>query len=143
MSTVAAPQAPKPTLPQIVIPLTHEVVIGEEKRKLKMSFAKLNRICQIVGNIHAVDQIIMDPTVSQAVLMECLANKKEKVDLDEIDISMEESAKVIAWAGTHVLDFFIKLGDNFQKMSQPVVEAAAAVAKAVEEAAAKAGSQTS
>lgn len=126
--------ADKPTLPEITIPLTHDVKIGEEKRTVKMTFAKLNRICQIVGSIHAVDRVIMDPVVSEQVLAECLANKKVPVDLDELDISSDESAKLIAWAGTHVLDFFIKLGDNFSKMSQPMVEAAAEMAKRVAEA---------
>lgn len=127
-----ATEAPlKPTLPQTDVPLTLDVKLGDSTKTIKMTFAKLNRLCQIIGSLHNVDTIIMDPVISQAVLAEVLANKKEPVDLDEIDISMDTSAQIIGWAGSHVLDFFIKLGDNFNKMSQPVMEAAKAVAERV------------
>lgn len=90
------------------------IKIDGKERDIKMSFGLLNTICKLVGDLDGATQLMIDQTLQQAVLVELLSDRDAKgkitgeVSLDEIDVDPSDVLDLLAWAGNHTLDFFLK-----------------------------------
>jgi len=114
--------APKPTLVQSELAPSFDLKIGDKTQTVVMTFGRLNRLCKLIGNMNDVGRMIEEPEIAEQMLVQLLSTKKNQIDIDELEITPEEVSKILAWAGTHILDFFIKLGSNFNESSEPLME---------------------
>ncbi|KGM36129.1 hypothetical protein [Inquilinus limosus] len=80
-----------------------------------MSFALLNRLVAIVGEINGVSSAEMDPVVRDVILKEVLVKRgksglveDENFDLDNYDMSIDDGIAILDWVSDHCLDFFIR-----------------------------------
>ena len=118
------PVVEKSPLQQQEIAQSFTLEMDGQKVVVKMVFGKLNRICAIVGDLSNVQQLMVNPDVAAMVVAELLSTKDKRLtiaDLEDLDISPDQSAELVTWASTHVLDFFIKLGEKFSKAATPLL----------------------
>jgi hypothetical protein len=113
--------APKPMLIQSDLDQSYELPVGDKTLTIVMTFGRLNRLCKMLGGMNEVQRMIEEPEVAEQMMIELLSTKKNRVDPDEMAIKPEDASKLLAWAGTHILDFFIKLGSNFSASSEPLM----------------------
>lgn len=110
------------------------IKLNEKKTDLLMSFGLLNKLTSIIGNENALATVALLPEVRVAVVTACLTKKgksgalDEGFDVDELDISMEDTLKITQWASEHVIDFFLKateqtkaIGEQFQSRLQSLM----------------------
>lgn len=93
---------------------TFDIVVNGSEKQIKMTFGLLNILCRAVGDVDAAASVNFDPVLRQAFLVEMLSERdpkgkiKQPVDLDTLEIDIDAAGDLIAWAGDHVLDFFLK-----------------------------------
>lgn len=93
---------------------TFDIVVNGSEKQIKMTFGLLNILCRAVGDVDAAASVNFDPVLRYTFITEMLSNRdakgkiKEPVDLDTLDIDVDAAGDLIAWAGDHVLDFFLK-----------------------------------
>lgn len=93
---------------------TFDIVVNGSEKQIKMTFGLLNILCRAVGDVDAAASVNFDSTLRQAFLVEMLSERdskgkiKQPVDLDTLEIDIEAAGDLIAWAGDHVLDFFLR-----------------------------------
>ena len=122
MTEATAPTAAeKPVIDQNLIAPTFDIAVNGEKQTIKMTFNRLNRVCKVVGDLSQVQNLLLDPVVSEAVLVELFSGSKAQIDIDDYDLNPQDTANLLAWAGAHVLDFFIKLGESFNVSVTPLM----------------------
>lgn len=84
------------------------VTVNGEEKKLFMSYGLLNKLAKMVGDANDVSDIYISPDLQAEVLKLALFGKGTPPDLDDIDISIGDSDKVINWVGEHTLNFFLR-----------------------------------
>jgi hypothetical protein len=94
-------------------PKSHiEVLIGDEKRELFMSFGLLNESTRLVGDLNRVAAIGLNPDLSIQILAAVLAPRdaKGRIADDFVlpEMSPENAEQILDWVKEHVLDFFIR-----------------------------------
>ena len=103
---------------------TFDIKVNGRDHSIKMSFGLLNTLCRQVGDIEAAAVMALDTNLRDAVLVELLsehgANGKiiEPVDLEVIEVEPDAVIDLIDWAGTHVLDFFLKGLERTKKLQE-------------------------
>lgn len=94
--------------------ICHFKVDGKDE-ELFMSFALLNRLTFLVGDITNIPLIHLNPEMRDVMLEELLAvrTKTGKVTemrkIEDLDISQEDVEGLIDFAAEHVLDFSIRV----------------------------------
>lgn len=84
------------------------------EREIFMSFGLLNHLTTIVGDPARVASIPLNPELRREVLESVLAKRKpsgkleEKIDLDDVDISIADVETLLDWVSGHVMSFFIR-----------------------------------
>lgn len=85
------------------------------EREIFMSYGLLNVLTTVVDDITNVALIKLDAKMRNAVLVECLAERKPsgKVktavkDIDDVEISIEHVELILGWVQVHVLDFLLR-----------------------------------
>ena len=97
-----------------MLPVSFHASINKQPREIFMSFALLNRLTYLVGSVENVSAIMVNPEMREAVLKEMLAERTmsgklvgEKIeDLEDVEISLEDTRKLLAFVAEHLLDFF-------------------------------------
>jgi hypothetical protein len=90
------------------------IKVDGKERDIKMSFGLLNTLCRKVGDIDGAAQLSVDQILRDGVLVELLSDRDrsgkitEQIDLFTIEVSADDVIDLVDWAGTHVLDFFLK-----------------------------------
>ncbi len=103
---------------------TFDIKVNGRDHTIKMSFGLLNTLCRKVGDIEAAAVMALDTNLRDAILVELLsergANGKiiEPVDLEVIEVDPDAVIDLIDWAGTHVLDFFLKGLERTKKLQE-------------------------
>lgn len=93
---------------------TFDIRLNGTEKQVKMTFGLLNVLCRSVGDVDNAAAVNFDPTLRQVFLVELLSDRDAKgkirspIDPDTLDIDVDEASELIAWAGDHVLDFFLK-----------------------------------
>lgn len=88
--------------------------VNQQPREIFMSFALLNRMTYLVGAVEHVDAIMINPEMREAVLKEMLSERTpagklvgDKItELEDVEISLEDTRKLLAFVVDHLLDFF-------------------------------------
>jgi hypothetical protein len=100
------------------------ITVNGKEHEIKMTFGLLNNLCRKVGDIEAAAVIALDTTLRDSILIELLssrgANGKiiEPIDLDVVEVEPDAIIDLIDWAGTHVLDFFLKGLERTKKLQE-------------------------
>lgn len=91
------------------------VSINGQTHELFMSFALLNRLVSIVGEINGVSAAEMDPVVRDVILKEVLVKRGKsgliedpEFDLDNYEMNISDGIAILDWVSDHCLDFFIR-----------------------------------
>jgi hypothetical protein len=93
---------------------TFDIVVNGSEKQVKMTFGMLNILCRAVGDVDSAASVNFDPVLRQVFLVELLSARDvkgkitEPFDLDTADMDIGQAGELIAWAGDHVLDFFLK-----------------------------------
>lgn len=101
-----------------------QITYNDTEREIKMSFGLLNNLCRKVGDIEAASIIALDTNLRDAVLIELLSTRDAKgkiiepIDLDTLDVEPDAIIDLIDWAGSHVLDFFLKGLERTKKLQE-------------------------
>lgn len=84
-------------------------------RTLFMSFGLLNELVKNAGSVEAVALFAVDPETSRIIRSAILAERKGggKIvqpvdDPDEIDVSVEDTERMLKWAVDHTLGFYVR-----------------------------------
>lgn len=102
-----------------------EVTVGGEKRELFMSFALLNELVRVVGDIPYISQIEIDAELCAKVFGVLFGERDEKrklkrpAEMEEIEISIADAQKVSAWVQGHLLDFFLAAVERAAAAARP------------------------
>lgn len=100
-------------------------------RTIKMSFGLLNRICRLVGDVEGSIQLLIDPVLQEAVILEILAERNEegqiirKHDVDDYNLSKKDVMVLLEWVAEHLLDFFLsalKIAKSLQDRNQDRID---------------------
>lgn len=78
-----------------------------------MSFALLNRLCFLIGDMDSLPRAMQDPVLREALLKEMLTERSKTgrikgeglVELEDLDVPLEDMQVLLDWASEHVLDF--------------------------------------
>jgi len=103
---------------------TFDINVNGKDLTIKMSFGLLNTLCRKVGDIEAAAVIALDTTLRDGILIELLSDRgpngkiTEPIDLDVIEVDPDAVIDLIDWAGTHVLDFFLKGLERTKKLQE-------------------------
>lgn len=86
-----------------------------------MSFGLLNRLTSMVGGSEGVLQLIGDPELQQAVVVEALTIRKkgeasEVPTLEDINLTLESIGDLIDWVGGHIQTFLLQRAEKATKM---------------------------
>ena len=93
---------------------TFDIVVNGSEKQIKMTFGLLNILCRAVGDVDAAASVNFDPILRHTFLVEMLSDRdakgkiKEAIELDTLELDIDAASDLIAWAGDHVLDFFLK-----------------------------------
>jgi len=103
------------TLPNVIT-----VTINGEQKQLLMSFNKLNRCNILVGDAQDLALVLMAPSLRMAIVQEMLSVKGAPVDLDEVNISHEDSLRLLDFVCQHLADFTMGAAKRAQKLAERV-----------------------
>jgi len=98
--------------------------VNGKELDIKMTFGLLNNLCRKVGDIEAAAVIALDTNLRDAILVELLSDRNDKgkivnpIDLDSLQVEPDAIIDLIDWAGTHVLDFFLKGLERTKKLQE-------------------------
>lgn len=90
-----------------------EVVIGDETKKIKMSFGLLNECAKVIGDIDNITEISLNPEIRDRLLIEVLSARDEMgvitdpISVFNLDMTPEAVITLLDWVGSHVADFFL------------------------------------
>ena len=100
------------------------ITVNGDEHEIKMTFGLLNNLCRKVGDIEAAAVIALDTNLRDAILIELLSKRDSKgkilepIDLDSLEADPDSIIDLIDWAGTHVLDFFLKGLEGTKKLQE-------------------------
>ena len=100
------------------------ITVNGDEHEIKMTFGLLNNLCRKVGDIEAAVVIALDTNLRDAILIELLSKRDSKgkilepIDLDTLEADPDSIIDLIDWAGTHVLDFFLKGLERTKKLQE-------------------------
>lgn len=100
------------------------ITVNGDEHEIKMTFGLLNNLCRKVGDIEAAAVIALDTNLRDAILIELLSKRDSKgkiteaIDLDSLEADPDRIIDLIDWAGTHVLDFFLKGLERTKKLQE-------------------------
>lgn len=111
------------------IPTSIHVTVNKVEREIFMSFAVLNRLNMIVGNIGELHNTLLQPQMSEAVLCELLTQRDakgkvlEKIEnLDGIDIDLDTAKALLDFVTDHLMDFFMEALEKAQALQQKYLD---------------------
>lgn len=90
-----------------------EIKVGESTKRLFMSFGLLNRLTVLIGGVDALPQMAGSPEVQERVLLEVFTERSKgqapipPASLDEIEVGLEDVARILDWVGDHIANFFM------------------------------------
>lgn len=93
--------------------ISFNAIINGEHREIFMSFALLNRVSFLVGNMENLHEVMLNPEMREAILVEMLAERTQsgklvkQYALDEVVISNQDVMNLLDFVGEHLLDFFM------------------------------------
>jgi len=100
------------------------VKVDGEDRDIFMSFGLLDTLSRLIGDPSNVAQVHIDLDLRKGVLEALLAERKKsgkvinEVDIEETEISIEDAEKLVEWAASHVLNFFIRSLSKVSEMTK-------------------------
>lgn len=103
---------------------TFTIKINGKEQDVKMSFGLLNILCQKVGDLDGAATIAVDQALREGVLVELLSSRDSKgkiiepFDLYSADMDSDDVVELLDWAGSHVLDFFLKGLERAKKLQE-------------------------
>ena len=96
------------------------VQVNGKSRDIKMSYGLLNELSVTIGSVDALGNMPQDHELRKKVLEAILADRSPggrvtlKVDIEDIDIDLDDIAKLIGWASEHLIDFFLKSAEKIK-----------------------------
>ncbi len=94
-------------------PISITVKINGEMREIFMSFALLNRLTYMVGEMSEIATVMMDPTMRATLLQETLAERSpggkliKEIPLEDMEIALIDILALLDFISDHLLDFFM------------------------------------
>lgn len=101
-----------------------DLQVNGKEHNIKMTFGLLNNLCRKVGDIEAAAVIALDTNLRDSILIELLSTRGadgkiiSPIDLDVVEVEPDAIIDLIDWAGTHVLDFFLKGLERTKKLQE-------------------------
>lgn len=95
----------------VKLPMSFNIQVNDEQREVFMSFALLNRLSFLIGDVTNLPLVQTAPEMRTIILNELLAERTKsgreikKLNLDELDIPLEHIQGLLDFACEHVLDF--------------------------------------
>lgn len=89
------------------------IKVDGEDRDIFMSFALVNRLQFLVGDVEGLPLVMIDPTMRDAIMKELLAVRTksgklvDEVDPETVEVSLSDITNILDWASAHILDFFL------------------------------------
>lgn len=91
-----------------------KITIGGEERSIKMTYGLLNEMCNLAGE--AEDALLFNMNKElRAEALRLLLSERDKEGVIKKDFNLflleadpDDILELLDWAGTHVLDFFLK-----------------------------------
>lgn len=93
---------------------TIKITVGEEERKIKMTYGLLDQLCNIAGEAEDALMFTLDKDLRAKALRLLLSDRdsdgviKKDVNMFTLDVDPDQIEELLDWAGAHVLDFFLR-----------------------------------
>lgn len=93
---------------------TITIKLDGEDRNIFLSFGLLNELSLLVNDISDLPSIPLNTRLRKQVLSACFATRKKsgkieaEVDIDDVDVSIGDSERIIDWVVDHMMAFFLR-----------------------------------
>lgn len=97
--------------PATKLPPSCFIKVDGKEHEIFMSFALLNRLAFLVGDIDNIGMIHINPEMREAFMKELMAERSKggkitkEVQIDDVEISLDDIQLALDFASEHVLDF--------------------------------------
>lgn len=103
---------------------TMTITVGEEERKIKMTYGLLDQLCNTAGEAEDALMFTLDKDLRAEVLRLLLSERdaegviKKNVNLLNLDVDPDEVEELLDWAGGHTLDFFLRAATKAKEKAE-------------------------
>jgi len=103
-----------------------KVTVNGEEKTVTMYYGLLDVICKICGDMEGVFFLAVDHSLREEALRALLSTRDKTGKITEefnafsADLSPEDAGELLAWAGDHALDFFVRSTERAQKSGKRV-----------------------
>lgn len=105
--------------------LTFQIVVNEELKDVKLSYALLNEILQVVPDpTNIAGLLIQDASLRDYIARRVLTGNKpvlkneDLIDMFETDVDPRAIGEMLTWIGDHVLYFFMTSAVEAEKLGR-------------------------
>lgn len=97
----------------VKLPMSYHLLVNEKQQEVFMSFALLNQLAYLLGDVQNTPMVHLNPEMREAFLRELLSERSKtgkittEVKIDEVSLNHDEVLGLLDWAAEHVLDFTI------------------------------------
>ena len=113
---------------------TYTYKVGNEDREVFMSYALLNKLAALIGNVESIGNLMVDMDLQAKALKLLVAEE------DYEKLSKDTATKLLEWVADHIMGFMISSFETLQGMTSKYkdrtdkLQAAAAKASASSQA---------
>ena len=93
------------------------VTLAGEQKNILMSFAKLNRCNFLLGDIDNLANVMMAPSMREAIVKEMISDRGAPIDIHDIDLSNDDVIRLLDFVSEHLLDFTLRALDKATALS--------------------------
>jgi hypothetical protein len=94
---------------------TITVTLNGEPKEILMSMGLLNELSAKLGDVDAIPELSVNAELRESIMISALADRDNRgklvdpeINLFSLDISTEDTLRLLDWVGEHVADFFLK-----------------------------------
>ena len=90
------------------------ITVNGKEQEVKMTFGMLNAVCKTLEDVDRASRLTLDVEIMNEVMITLLSPRDskgkitEELDINTLDVDDSEVMDLLAWAGNHALDFFLK-----------------------------------
>ena len=90
------------------------ITVNGKEQEVKMTFGMLNALCKTLGDVDRASQLTIDVDIINEVMITLLSPRDSKgkitkeLDINTLEVDETAVMDLMAWAGNHALDFFLK-----------------------------------
>lgn len=105
-------------------PASITVTVDGAPREIFMSFNNLHRLTYLIGDISALQEVMMNHDVQMAIVLDLVKERDDKgapikeYTADSLRISIDDTLELLDFAQEHILDFFMRAAQKATRLTE-------------------------